>query len=52
MGRTVGNIEIKKDRRDDCTLGDTKMNFTGTGRGVVVGAGCHAAAEVVEEPTN
>ena len=52
MGRTIGNIEIKEDRRDDCTLGDTKMDYTGTGRGMVVGTGCHAAAEVGGEPTN
>lgn len=46
VGRAVGYKEIEKDGGDDCTLGDSKVDFAGAGRGMVVGAGCHAAAEV------
>jgi len=48
----VGDEKIEKDGRNDCPLGDTRMDFSERGKGVVVGAGGHSTAEVTGEPAD
>ena len=48
----VSDKKVKEDGRNDCPLGDTRMDFAEGGEGVVVGAGSHSTAEVAGEPAD
>ena len=48
----VRDEKIEKDGRNDCPLGDTRMDYAEREQGVVVGAGGHSTAEVAGEPTD
>ena len=51
-GWTVGNIKIEEDGGNYRTLWDSKVDWAGPGKGVVIGTGGPSTAKVGSEPSN